>query len=157
MYPAGMGHYHCPRCGGNDSYVGNTLVNRKGVTLTQEIGDSGVYGSASSGGTETIQVRKCRKCGEILTSSNYIKDEFERQRDSVESKKDEKRTIVGIALVLFSIFATWVGVCWMLYNEKKGTFYDWLDWASVIAQGTTITFLAWLLFGAIFAFAWPRR
>ena len=72
-----MGHYLCPRCGSADSYLGNTLVSRKGTSLTAELGNSGIFATSSTGGTEAIQVIKCRNCSEILTAANYIKSEAE--------------------------------------------------------------------------------
>lgn len=79
--------------------MGNTLVNRKGVTLTQEIGDSGVYGSASSGETEAIQVRKCRGCGEILTSANYTPSPEEVAAAERARQEDQRRFPVAALLV----------------------------------------------------------
>ena len=111
-----MGYYHCPRCGGNESYVGNTLVNRKGVTLTQEIGDSGVYGSASSGGTEAIQVRKCRGCGEILTSANFVPSQDEVAAADREREKEQRRFPVSAFVVSAGCIVVFLwGMSW--YNS----------------------------------------
>jgi hypothetical protein len=79
-----MGHYCCPRCNGLDSYVGNVVVIEKsGIALTQEVGESGVYASAQTGGnSRTVQAVKCKKCGEILSSENYVKSEEEAKRDA---------------------------------------------------------------------------
>ena len=109
-----MGHYLCPRCCGTETYLGNTLVKRDGVTLAREVGDSGVYVAASSGGTETAQVRKCKKCGEILTNNNYVKS----AADVAEKESRDKFARQGILFCGFMGFGIGFGA--ILYAEGTG-------------------------------------
>jgi hypothetical protein len=99
-----MGHYLCPRCGGTDSYLGNVLVSRKGVSLTQEIGNTGVYATSSTGGTETVQAVKCRNCSEVLSAANYVKSEAELQKEAAENKRRNLfSNVVGILIIVLIV------------------------------------------------------
>ena len=107
-----MGHYLCPRCGSTDSFVGNVLLERRGVTFTREIGDSGVYGSASSGGgSQVIKAVKCRTCSEILSDTNYVPSEVERLGKQVKSRKQKDADyrvaiicgLIGLAVISFLV------------------------------------------------------
>jgi hypothetical protein len=106
-----MGYYVCPRCGSNESYLGNALVNKNGASLTREIGDSGVYATGSISETETVQVRKCKKCSELLGPSNYVKSQAEITQDS---EKHSRKIKVAAALILATlVLALWIR-SWML-------------------------------------------
>ena len=110
-----MGHYVCPRCGSNESYLGNALINKTGTSLTQEIGDSGVYATGSiGGGIKTVQVLKCKSCSELLSENNFMRslDEViaEDKKKQKQLRQDRKAWrwfagIMGISLILYLIFA----------------------------------------------------
>lgn len=107
-----MGYYVCPRCGSNETYLGNALINKKGTSLTREMGDSGLYVTGTvGGGTETVQVRKCKKCSELLGPSNYVKSQEEITQDS---EKHSRKIKVAAALILATlVLALWIR-SWML-------------------------------------------
>ena len=96
-----MGYYKCPRCGGRDNYKGNVVLNRNGATFTREMGDSGVYASASTrGSTYTEKVLKCRDCNEILSDDDYIK--------SKKEKEEERQGEIVATVIIFAIFCIWI-------------------------------------------------
>ena len=98
-----MGHYLCPRCGSTDSFLGTILVNRTGVAFTQEVGDSGVYTTSSTGGMSPIKVVKCTKCSELLTQDNYVKSRSEIERD--EKEKADSRIGYNVVMGIVGFFA----------------------------------------------------
>lgn len=115
-----MGHYLCPRCGSTDSYLGNVLVNRKGTSLTTELGNSGVYATSSTGGTETVQVIKCRNCSEILTAANYVKSEDELKKEAAQKAQERHefstllKTVGMIVAFLCVLLVFTLGLEWFV-------------------------------------------
>jgi len=102
-----MGYYVCPRCGSNESYLGNALVNKNGASLTREIGDSGVYATGSINETKTVQVRKCKKCSELLGPSNYVKSQKQIDQDSARKSYKIKVAVAFIlAIVVLNLWAS---------------------------------------------------
>jgi len=86
-----------------------TLVKQNGTSLTQEIGNSGVYATGSiDGGTKTVQVLKCKSCGELLSEANLVRSSDEVIAEEKKQKRlSEDRTgwhwfygIIAVCVVL---------------------------------------------------------
>jgi hypothetical protein len=82
-----MASYKCPRCSGVSHYMGNVVVSVDGPKITGEIGNTGLYATGSLGKqTRTVQVPKCSNCQEVLSQSNYVPDESEKNlRDCIDN------------------------------------------------------------------------
>ncbi len=100
-----MGYYQCPRCSSTDAYMGNQMVHRGGVAVSSEIGNTGLYATRQvGGGTETVQVAKCRKCGEILIAENYRLTAEEMREAEQQRRLDQHYAVKIFAAVFLIIF-----------------------------------------------------
>lgn len=72
------GEWECPRCGSNDTYEGTAMEYRSGPTFAREVGDTGMYMGASTGGYHKVYQTKCRNCSEELDwDDHYLPSSYE--------------------------------------------------------------------------------
>ena len=138
-----MGYYQCPRCSSTDAYMGNQMVHRRGAAVSAEIGNTGVYATRQvGGGTETVQVAKCRKCGEILIAENY-RLTAEEMWEAERQRRLDRHYAVKIFAAVFLIMAL----------EAAGLGGRWYKGGDLVTFIVVVCFLSTSFVGAFVVFA----